>query len=180
VISGLVLRGLVVAAVLGIVTTLYFSWQSHQRGIGAQAQYLEDKAVMDGLKAAAAAKLAEVTAQRDATEQVLRKLKDEQEIKDAKNKTTTAALATKLAAMSAAAGGRLRDPNAETGCGGSGGSSSRPPTATASDSNDDGAKTGGLLSTQLSGLLQRLNAEADEINNAYASCRATLMQEEGG
>lgn len=177
--SGLLFQGIAAAVVVGAVTAGYFSWRTVQRDIGAQAQYEVDRAAMEQLKVDARVKLDEATARRDAAEQALVAAKNKQEIADAKNKATNAALATKLATMSASAGGRLRDPNADVGCGGGGGDSTRPPTATAGDSHDDGAETGGLLSVQLSDLLRERLREADEINIAYAACRADALHIRG-
>lgn len=99
-----------------------------------------------------------------------------QEIKDANSAKTIAGLRGQLAGL-ADADGRLRDPNAqEPRCRGSGGS---PQTQSASDPRSGPshpAEATGLLSAELSGLLQRLTSEADELSNAYSSCRADTIQ----
>lgn len=70
----------------------------------------------------------------------------------------------------AAAGGRLRDPNAAR-CGGGGGGPAAPGAAAAVAGEGDRSEAGGLLSKELTGLLQRLTREADTLNDAYAVCR---------
>lgn len=177
--SGILFQGIAAAVVVGAVTTGYFSWRTAQRDVGAQAQYVVDRAAMDRLEEKAKTELAAATARRDTAEQALLAFKNKQEITDAKNKATNATLSTKLAALSAAGSGRLRDPNAEIACGSGGGDTASPPTATASGSPDDGAKTGGLLSVQLSDLLRERLREADEINVAYAACRADAFNIRG-
>lgn len=77
---------------------------------------------------------------------------------------------TRLAAAAARNAGRLHDPNA-AGCRGGGAGAQDPVAARAGDRAQDGAEAGGLLSAQLTGLLQRLTREADAINDAYAVCK---------
>jgi len=108
-----------------------------------------------------------------AIEQTLRNFKDNQEIRDAKNKTTVAGYERRLRAAAGSAG-RLRDPNAE-GCGGGGDSPKSPDTASAGHRATDAAEGARLLSKPLTELLFELIREADEINLAYASCRADTM-----
>lgn len=94
-------------------------------------------------------------------ESKLNALKNKQEISDAAAQKTTADLSGQLH------GARLRDQNAVSRCASNGGTPSP-----ASVSADHGSEAGGVLSTQLTGLLQKLTREADEVNLAYASCRA--------
>lgn len=89
--------------------------------------------------------------------------KNTQEMLDETHRTTIATLATQLR-LRAGPAQQLRDPHA-TGC------PATAPAAPADPGAGDGTQTGGLLSAELTGLLQRLTHEADEINNAYASCR---------
>lgn len=118
--------------------------------------------------------LASETAKTRAAEQALRDFKTNQDIQDAKAQTTVADLSRRLR-QRAGKSGRLRDPNAH-GCGrGSGSPSGETATATGSGAADP-AEAGGLLSAELTGLLQRLTTEADEINIVYASCRADAYQ----
>jgi hypothetical protein len=74
----------------------------------------------------------------------------------------------RLAMAAGLNGGRLRDPNA-AGCGGGG--AKAPATPVAGPGAVDAAQAPGLLSAQLSGLLLRLQRDADSINDAYAVCR---------
>ena len=90
-----------------------------------------------------------------------------QEVKDANAKKTITQLATQLASM------QLRDPNAAH--------SVKPNNSSAStnDSRNDTSETNGLLSEELTGLLQSLTRDADEINAAYASCQQNAFEVRG-
>lgn len=179
-ISGLVIRGLVIAAVLGILTAGYFGWRGEQRAIGAKQQYAIDQLAADALKREAVAKLDAALKAKAEVEKKLRDAATAQGIKDAKNQTTVADLAGRLAALAAAGTGRLRDPNQASGCGDGGSSPPRTATAGAGAGAGDATQTGGLLSKPASELLLRLTAEADAVNLAYISCRASVMREGGG
>jgi hypothetical protein len=106
----------------------------------------------------------------------LRDFKDNQEIKDAHNKKAVTGYERRLRAAAGRAG-RLRDPNASyaTRCGGGGGGPQGADTASASHRADDIAEAAGLFSVGATALLQRLTREADDINLAYASCRADAL-----
>jgi hypothetical protein len=110
----------------------------------------------------------------------LRNFKDNQEIKDAANKTTVSGYERRLRAAAGPAG-RLRDPNASyaTGCGGGGGNPQGADTATAGHRADDVAEAAGLFSVGATALLQRLTREGDDINLAYTSCRADALSIRG-
>jgi hypothetical protein len=106
-------------------------------------------------------------------EQALALLKTQREKTDATNKQTVVALSDRLAQL--ASSNRLRDPHATAGCG-CGGDTAPAATATAAGpGHADPAQTAGVLSAELTGLLQQLTREADEINIAYASCRADAI-----
>lgn len=125
-------------------------------------------------KAQASAELTELTAQRDAAQTALNDAHRGQEIRDETAKKTIAQQATRLAALARA--GRLRDPNAASArCGDGGGGAQGDAAASAPAGAGHPAEAGGLLSVQLSGLLQRLTREADAINAAYASCRPDAL-----
>lgn len=113
---------------------------------------------------------------RAAEMRLVRALRNQEET-DAFNKTQVADLQRRLDAAVTAGSGRLRDPN---GCG----ATRREPAGAAAPAAEhrdaDGAETAGLLSAQLTGLLRRLAREADEVNAAYASCRADLLRKSGG
>lgn len=93
-------------------------------------------------------------------ERHLQQVKNEREVKDAENQKKISVLSDRIRVA-----GRLRDPNA-TACPGTKNTGSSDSSAT------NRAETGGLLSMQLTDLLARVLRESDEINNAYASCRA--------
>ena len=161
-------RWLLYAAFIGAVLLGYNAWADHQQGIGEARANARWQKATDELKAKASDQLADETAKADKATDELRKFKDAQELKDAQARKTVADLRQRLAALS---GGRLRDPNAP-GCGGSGGGTQAQDSTGTQPGNTDGAQAGGLLSAELTGLLQRLHSEADEINIAYAACRA--------
>ena len=163
-------RWLAAAVVLAAVASGLWALEAHveQRGYDrAESIY---KAAISAKKAEAAATLASETAKTRAIEASLQELKNHQEIEDASHKKIEADLSVRLRTLAGPAA-RLRDPN-QTGCGGGGGGATSQAATGAGDSANDPAQAGRLLSTQLSGLLQRLQFEADTINDAYASCRA--------
>jgi hypothetical protein len=138
----------------------------------AVAQYELDQAAVNKQKAEASAQLAAATAKVRATESALAAFKDKQEITDANNRELTQAQERRLVAIAGPAG-RLRDPYAGRG-GGSGGAAGQAP-ASAGGGAADAAESPGLLSKEASRFFLELAAEADEINNAYASCRADAL-----
>jgi len=172
----LLIRGLVLAAILGILTAGYFGWRAEQRGIGAAAQKIVDQREVDKIKAEAALALAAAVKGKDTAEEALRLAVRKQEDTDAKNQKTVVEFRRKLAAV-----GVLRDPYAKaSGCGSG---SSGPATAVAAASSPgaiDGAETAGVLSKELAGFLQQQADEADTVNLAYISCRADLLGLKGG
>lgn len=133
----------------------------------------EMRVKIDAQKAEAAALFKAEQDKATAAERQLRAFKDEQEVKDVGARKRVDELSARLRAA-----GRLRDPNAPTdsGCGPSRSGPESAVAAAAGAGRDDRAETGGLLSVQLSDLLQRLLREADEVNNAYASCRPYVQR----
>lgn len=121
-------------------------------------------------KRVAAARLAELTAEVKAAQSALDEFRRNQEKADAIKRSIIDDQARRLAAAAAANGGKLRDPNA-SGCRGGGGGPEGQDPARPVDGAADAPQAGGLLSAQLSGLLQRLTREADAINDAYAVCK---------
>lgn len=163
-------RWLMLILAAGAMALGYFAWASHQQDIGdARATARWTRAIEDQ-KTKAAKVLAVEVAKVAAVERTLKDAKNKQEIQDAAHQKTVAGLSARLRGLAGPAG-RLRDPNA-AGCGGGGSGAADPATPAPGDRADDYTKAGGLLSAQLSGLLQRLIREADDINNAFASCRA--------
>jgi hypothetical protein len=160
-------------AALGLIVVLgggYAAWASHERSIGdvrTSARY--EKAIATQ-KSDAAKTLATETAKTAAAEKALQDFKNQQEITDATHQKTVASLSYKLRVLAGPAG-RLRDPNA-TGCRSSSGSAASATAASSGNRADDAAEADGLLSRELSDLLRERIREADEINNAYISCRA--------
>lgn len=150
------------AAALAVVLTIGgASWRAYDLGAEHQSE-------VDKLASAEALKV-----ETDRANEATRKLSlnvSQQETKDALNSNAIDDLSGKLRRL-----GRLRDPNAR-GCGPAPGGAAR----SASDCANHGAEAPGVLSAELAGLLQRLQREADDINNAYASCRTerwALQQE---
>lgn len=147
----------------------YLAWTIHQQGIGEARATAAYNVKIEAQKKEASAALEKETARVATAELALQDFKNRQEVKDVGNKKKVDTLASLLRDLAGPAG-RLRDPHAGGGPGGSGsngtvasGSGNRP---------DNGAEASGLLSPDLTGLLQRLVAEADQVNLAYISCRA--------
>lgn len=165
-----------IVAVLALLSLLAFGERLIERR-GYDRRALEDAAAIAQQKAEAAATLASETNKTRTAEQALQDFKNTQELQDATHQKTVADLSSRLRTL-ANSSGRLRDPHAP-GCGaGSGGTASEAATASG-DRPADGAQAGGLLSADLSGLLQRLQLEADVVNNAYTSCRADAFAVRG-
>lgn len=150
----------------------YGEWRADARGAEVKQAY---EMQIGRQKVQAATELAGETRKALALERALADVTAKLEDLDAKNQRDAADAQRRLTALAGVNAGRLRDPNA-AGCRGSGG---RAPgqTATAAVGGDGGAaQAGGLLSEQLSGLLRRLEAESDEVNNAYAACRPWAIE----
>lgn len=141
----------------------------YQYGKGVKVTTSTYEAATAKQKAEAATTLASETEKTRSTEQALQTLKNQQELQDADHQKTVSALNDRLHSLAGTAG-RLRDPH-QTGCGSGGRGTEGKAAGATPDRADDGAEAGGLLSKELSGLLQRLQLEADGINIAYASCR---------
>jgi hypothetical protein len=156
------------ALLFGALIVGYFAWASHQQGIGEAKATAAYNLKLGAQKKGAATVLARETARGVATERALQNLKNLQEVKDAGNKKTVDTLSARLRDL--AVNGRLRDPHA--GRGGGGGGASGADASGPGNRPDNGAEAGGVLSADLTGLLQRLTVEADKINLAYISCRA--------
>lgn len=143
----------------------------------ARSKYLELKTAVAEQKAEASTQLAAAGARILETERELADARAEQEIKSAKDQKTVVALRGQLRDMSRAGGGPgLRDPHGEAGGGVCSGGASGEVAAGADDRAVDGAKAGGILSKSLENLLLQIVSEADEINLAYAACRADSLR----
>lgn len=143
---------------------------------GATKQREVDQAETDKLKAEAALKLKAVLEDKIETEKKLNEAHHAQEVRDAKSARDMASLAGRLAALGSVSGGRLLDPNAASGCGNRDNGSSASAASAPSAGGGNGAEAPGLLSAELTRLLQKLTSEADTINLAYISCRETVME----
>ena len=161
-------------AVVGGGALLLHRHDAAQQEIGAAAQKKVDQAAADELKGQARELLDAETDKTRAAETALRVFIDQQELKDANNRTTVAGLERRLSAAAASHGGQLRDPNASK-CGLSGGGAPGQPAASSVDRPADAAGAGGLLSVQLSDLLRAKLRRADDINIAYTACRADAL-----
>lgn len=170
---------LLAGASVGAVVVGYQTFVNHQQTIGDQRATARYELLLSRQKTDAAALLATETARANEAERRARELLAEQEKRDAKNVNTVAGLQARLRALAGPAG-QLRDPNAQPGRGCSSGGPQGATATGATDRAADAAETGGLLSPELSGLLQARLIEADEINVAYASCRFDLMRRADG
>ena len=166
------LIGYRILAVLALCAALiggYSAWHSHVKGLGYAQAKAEYALAIANIQAGASKLLASETEKAHNTEKALRAMKDKLEIKDVANQKTIAGLSSQL--RTASSSGRLRDPQA-TSCRPSGSSAPAEDSASASIGTGDGAEADGLFSAGATELLTRLTREADEINAAYASCRA--------
>ena len=163
-------RWLLLLALAGALWLGYGAWAGRQQDIGeARATSTYNKAI-DQQKAEARIALDLEMGKTTAVEKALQTFKNQQELTDATNSKTVAGLSARLR-HAAGPVGRLRDPNSQ-GCGGGGGGPQGTDAAGAGARADDAAEAGGLFSAGATELFQRLTSEADEINLAYASCRA--------
>jgi hypothetical protein len=157
----------VVAAVLGGTVWGVIHYGNTRYAAGQQDQVKADQLDTDKLKQQAAQEMADANAKTAALDAANKILVAHQEASDATNTATVNDLSSQLAAK------RLRDPNANSGCRRSGSSQLPGAQAGTATSSADTAQAGGVLSEQLTELLKRLTREADAINDAYISCRAT-------
>lgn len=170
------MKWLLYALLAGLAVWGYQTFVDRQQTIGEQRATARYELALSNQKAAAADLLAAETARANEAERRARELLAEQEKRDAKNVNTVAGLQARLRALAGPAG-QLRDPNAQPGRGCGSGGAIGAPAADPGSRPPDKSEAGGLLSAELSGLLQRLTFEADAINVAYASCRSTLTAE---
>lgn len=166
----MIARAIALLVALGALLGL-LAWTAQaidQRGYDRAAG--EYRAAIEKTQNQAAQRLAQETARVAALDAALRDRVDEQNRKDKDHAKTVTALTGRLAAYTGP-GMRLRDPHA-TGCGGGGGGAGAQGAAAAPGGEGSPAETSGLLSVPLTELLGRIVREADELNTAYASCRA--------
>lgn len=163
---GIISKITLVAMLLGAL--FYTERHIEQRGYLRAAS--EFSTAIEAQKNKASQLLAEETARANAAEAALQAFRSQQELKDTKHEKTVADLQDRLHRLAGPIG-RLFDPNAP-GCGAGGGVAQSGAATAPGTRSADATQAGGLLSKELSGLLQRLQLEADTINIAYASCRA--------
>lgn len=164
----------IIAALVAIIAlaAAMLGYGHYQYGKGVQHTTDRYERAIKTQEAEAATKLADETEKTRLLEHALQAARNNQELKDANHRKTVSDLTSSLR-RAAGFGLRLRDPNATpAGCWPSGSGTQGPTSAAAGGRPADGAEAGGLLSAELTGLLQRLQREADDINVAYASCRA--------
>lgn len=119
----------------------------------------------------AAAKLAQLTDERDQIQNKLNAASAAQEKKDADAQKQIAA----LAADSRGQPMRVRLDACHPGAGGSSGSAQAQSAQPAAPGAADPAQTYGVLSQRNQESLERVMEEAEQINAAYSSCRASLL-----
>ena len=156
---------LLLAVLIGLLGT---HWRAYS--VGARHERDAAQVAIQKLQLDAAATLAAETAKTRSAEQALATAKNHQELQDATHQKTIANFSDRLR-RSAGPAGRLLDPHA-TPCRGSGDRPQSDPAAAPVAGAADPAQAGGALSAELTELLQRITRDADEINAAYASCRA--------
>lgn len=166
-------RALAVGVLIGLLVLGYEAWAARQQAIGEARATTAYNAAIDRQKREAAALLAIETAKANAATTALADFKTEREKQDVENQSAIDRLAARLRAAAGAAG-RLRDPNA-AGCGGGGGGAPGTDSARAGGGAGDTAEASGLLSAELTELLLGQARIADDVNVAYASCRADTL-----
>ena len=166
-----------IGGVLALLTALFFSEQ-YIEGLGAKKEVLACSAKIEAGNAQAGRDLAAATAKVADQQIKLQAMVDKQNIEDSKHAETSAILTDHIHTLAALYAGRLRDPNASPSRGGGSCSGAVSQVAgTANDRGGNGAEANGVLSTDLTGLLQRLTKESDRINDAYTSCRSTAVKD---
>ena len=164
----------IAAALALVLAVLAVGWRVHVKADAAgyaRAQATFTSAIQQQQIDAANTLAAEIKKTLSA-EQALATAKNNQELTDAKHQKTIDDYSHRLRNLAGPAG-RLRDPHAAAAeCRPCSVKPQDPATAPAQPGAADPAQAGGLLSAELSGLLRRLTREADDINAAYASCRA--------
>lgn len=161
------------AIAAGIAVAL-FGAEQYIESLGADKANLVCNAKFDGLTIEAGRKLAEATARETAYKNAVQAFVNTINGRDRDHEKTVTVLSGRLRDL-ANSDGRLRDPNAEV-CGGGGGSAKSGPGGDSFGGATGRSETNGLLSKQLSELLQDRLREADEVNNAYDSCKPLLIK----
>ena len=163
------LLALVLAAAAILAAVLGYGHRQYSKGY--QIATTEANTKIDRQKLDASAVLIKETTRANTAEHALQDFKNTQELKDVDHTKTIVGLSDQLR-RAAGVAIRLRDPNAPAGCRLGSGSSTSPSAAAASVGADDTGQASGLFSAGATELFQRLTREADEVNNAFASCKA--------
>lgn len=157
--------------ILAVATSIFYLAEQYIERIGYDRATVEYQRSITEQKKQSAIQLANAAEKTKAAEQALQNFKNQQDLQDEKNKKAASDLSDRLR-HAAGPAGRLRDPNATAGCGAGSDDTQGDPATPSTDRAAYAAQAGGLLSKQLTELLQQLTREADDINTAYASCRA--------
>lgn len=165
---------LIGGAIAAVVTFAGFQVRAYgnRRAEAAVAPYV---AAIAKQKAEAAATLATETANVLRLERALAEMTSKLEGIYELRRNESKAAQQRLADAVVRGGGRLRDPNA-AGCGSSGNSAQGQSPASAGASSEGGGEAGGLFSEPATRLLQRITAESQEVNDAYALCRGWAIE----
>lgn len=176
-------RWMLYAALCAALVGGYAYWAHHEREVGATPYIAQLAAIKESLttqKTEAAAKLAAETAKVKAAQASLDLAHFQQEKTDELNKQNTDGLVARLHALTAAGGGRLRDPYAAPAkCRCSGGDTKDASAAHADSGTAEPGLPGGLLSPELSRFLESKFEAAERLNGWYASCRADAQSVRG-
>ena len=156
---------------------LVFGWWQYddKRDLAVELAQLNE--ALANQKAEAATKLGQANDLKNAAERALEELKREREKVDGTNQAVSAAMGAALGGLAAGTGGRLLDPNAARRWTSSCVTANRP-TGPARDRAASAPEAPGLLSPELTQLLREEVARNDEVNDAYASCRAYVFEVE--
>ena len=166
-----------IGGVLALLGALFFGEQ-YIEGLGAKKEVLACSAKIEAGNAQAGRDLAAATAKVADQQIKLQAVVDQQNIEDSKHEETSAILTDSIHTLAGLYAGRLRDPNTKPSRGGGSCSDAISQVAgTPDDRGGNGAEANGVLSTDLTGLLQRLTKESDRINDAYTSCRSTAVKD---
>lgn len=166
---------LILGAILATAVVAGLGWVVYK--VDRRATAIESdkwQAKVGKMKLQATQELLAATNERDALQSALSNALAAQERKDDEGQKTVARLENNLRSMRALSGGRMLDPNA-TGCRSGGQDANGKDSGAAIGGGGNAAEARGLLSTELTRLLDKLTREADDINVAYASCRADAV-----
>lgn len=171
-----IIAGVVIFSMAGS----FFAYGAHKYAmgetVGRNAATVEYNAMITTQKLQAAKVLADAVAKNNKLISDLNKLKATQEVQDEKNKSTVATQKRRIDGLVDQLG-RLRDPHAQVArCGDGSNPTVFDPSGTTGDSPGNGAYAPGLLSVEFSRLFRGHDELCDDINNAFASCKAYAIK----